>query len=511
MTNEGSESLPPDHTGRDVTAEPRAGAPDDDTSRARRGLTWTVATLGVLAVAQLGYTSVTARLLSPREFGYYASAQTLASLAGYASLASLGPAVMRHRHGAGLRRAAVSLSCTTGVIAGGLVVLVGGLWADAWGIPGAADASRLAGLCVALSPPMAVLTGLQRRALRFRYASAMELSGALVGFAVGLALATARHDALALLGGQAVASAVIVIACIPGSGQADTDGERVTWRRLTGFATNVSAQNLVYFVIYSLPQFSVARTTGASELGVYGRANALITLPLAQLAQAVTRVLYPLWARRDSADQIRTPFTDVLVGASFVGTLGFGALFGAATPITRLLLGPSFHGVDDLVRILALFAILNLQFSISGSLQEASRWMRDVWRLQAIKLGASVLLVGMVVVEDARYAAGVLVLGQVLAHGWQLLQLRDRGVLLLRPVLVAYGQHLVLVAPPAVALWIVTRRVDALAGQLVATAVLSLIVLALVGVLGDRIAGVRALDRRDLLPGGIAGRLRRCG
>lgn len=496
------------HVGRPVRTDSRSGAPADDTSHARRGLTWTVATLVVLAIAQLGYTSVTARLVSPREFGYYASALALASLAGYASLASLGPAVMRHRQGAGLRRAAVSLSCTSGVVAGALVVLLGGVWAHAWGIPGAADASRLAGLCVALAPVMAVMTGLQRRQLRFRYASAVELSGALAGFAAGLVLATRRHDALALLAGQAVGSAVIVLACVAGSRQPDTDGDPVTWRQLAGFATNVSAQNFVYFVIYSLPQFSVARTVGAFELGVYSRANTLITLPLAQLAQAVSRVLYPLWARRDTPDQIRDPFTDVLIGASFVGTLGFGALFGAATPVTRLLLGPSFHGVDDLVRILALFGILNLQFSISGSLQEASRWMSDVWRLQAIKLAASVLLVGMVVVEDARYAAGVLVLGQVVAHGRQLLQLRHRGVLRLRSVLVAYGQHVMLVAPAAVGLWLLTVRVDALEGQLLGTALVSLVVLALVAVLGDRLAGVQALDRRSLLPDRVAVRLR---
>jgi hypothetical protein len=198
----------------------------------------------------------------------------------------------------------------------------------------------------------------------------------------------------------------------------------------------------------------------------------------------------------------------VLVGASLVGTLGFGALFGAATPITRLLLGPAFQGADDLVRILALFGILNLQFSISGGLQEASRWMRDVWRLQAIKLGASLPLIGMVVVQDARYAAGVLVFGQVLAHGQQLRQLRDRGVLELRSVLSAYTHHIVLVGPPAIVLWLVTLRVDGLAGQLVATVVVSVAVLAVLLALGDRVDGVRALDRRGLVPQRVAVRLR---
>jgi O-antigen/teichoic acid export membrane protein len=492
-----------------VTADRVTPQPLDDTTRARRGLTWTVGSLVVLAVAQIAYTSATARLLTPREFGYYASAQALAAFAGYASLASLGPAVMRHPVGAGLRRAAVTLSCVTGLLAGGIVAAVGGAWAHAWGIAGAGDTVRLVGACVAISPLMAVMTGLQRRRLRFRHAAAAEFSGSLAGFGGGLALALARHDALALVGGQAIGSAVTVIVCTFGSRQLDTSGQRVTWRSLVWFATNVSAQNFVYYVVYNLPMFAIARTVGAGALGVYSRANVLITLPLSQLTQAVSRVLYPLWARRGSPDRIRRPFTDVLVGSSLVGTLGFGALFGAATPITRILLGSSFHGVADIVRILALFGVLNLQFSISGGLQEASRWMRDVWWLQGLKLGTSVLLLWMVALRDARYAAGVLVLGQVLGHGLQLSQLRQRGVVLLRPVLVGYGQHAMLAAPPALLLWEATRLVHGLAAQVVAAVVACALVLAVVGLLGDRLAGVSALERRGLLPETVAARLRR--
>jgi PST family polysaccharide transporter len=480
-----------------------------DTEHARRGLSWTVGSLLVLAVSQLAYTSATARLVSPSEFGYYASAQALAAVAGYLSLTSLGSAVMRHASGHGLRRAALTLACTTGIMVGGVVALTGGLWARLWGIEGASDAARLAGLCVALSPVMTVMTGLQRRALHFRRAAAAELGGSIAGFAAGLVLALAWHNALALLLGQAAASLVTALLCVPGSRQDDPDGPRVTWRHLAGFASNVSAQNFVYYTIYNLPPFSISRTLGAASLGVYSRANVLITLPLTQLTQAVSRVLYPLWARRTRPEQIRAPFTDVLVGASMVGMLGFGALFGAATPITRLLLGNAFHGVDEVVRILALFGILNLQFSISGSLQEAMRWLRDVWRLQAIKLAASALLLLMPIVEDMRYAAGVLVLGQALAHSRQLLQLRGRGVLMLRPVLTGYGQHALLVAPPALALWAVTRAVSGLAGQVVATVVVSAVTLAAVGLLGDRLAGVRALDGRGFVPRAVAVRLRR--
>ena len=353
-----------------MTTTSGADGPIDDTSRARQGLTWMVSSLAILAFAQLAYTSATSRIVSPREFGYYASAQALAALAGYLSLSAVGLSVIRHKSSNGLRRAGVTLAMSTGLAAGGIIVAVGAAWATLWGIPEAADAARVAGVGVAMAPLTGVLTGLQRRKLRYRQAALAEFVGPMIGFAFGLALALAWKNALALILGQALASAATAALCLPGSApERRPDDVRVSWRSLLGFSTNVSAQNFVYYVIYSLPPFAVSRSLGAHALGIYGRATALITLPLAQLTQAVSKVLYPLWARRTRPQEIIEPFSDVLVGASLVGLLGFGALFGAATPICRVLLGPDFIGVDGVVRVLAIFGALNVQLSISGSLQ----------------------------------------------------------------------------------------------------------------------------------------------
>jgi O-antigen/teichoic acid export membrane protein len=493
-----------------VTDDDDAVERSHDGAFARRGLTWTLASVVTLAVAQLSYTSVTARIVPRGQFGYYASAQALGALAGYVALASLGSAVMRHPRANGLRRASFTLSASTGLVAGGLVALLGGVWAASWGIPGAEAAVRLTGLSVALTPVTAVLAGLQRRNLRYRHAAAAEFTGTVAGFVLGVVLALQWHTALALILGQGIASAVTSLLCLPRSRPVPVpDDKRVTWRDLSGFATNVSAQNFVYYVIYNLPPFSIARTLGAAALGGYSRANVLVILPLTQLLQTVSKVLYPLWARRSRPEQIKEPFSDVLVGISLIGALGFGALAGAATPITSILLGSRYEGIDDLVRILAVFGLINLQFAVSGSLQEASSWMRDVWRLQVIKLAVSVLLVAMVVVRDVRYAAAVLVLGQVVAHGAQLAQLNRRGVVALRRVGVAYVQHLLLATPAALALWAVTSAQTSLGAQIASVAVAVAVMTTLLLVLGDRLAGIGALARRGLLPARIAEKLSR--
>jgi hypothetical protein len=101
-----------------------------------------------------------------------------------------------------------------------------------------------------------------------------------------------------------------------------------------------------------------------------------------------------------------------------------------------------------------------------------------------------------------------LVAGQVVAHAQQLRQLRRRRAVELRRVVIGYGQHAMLVAPPALVLWLLTTLVDSLRGQILLTLAVSALVLGAVVTLGDRIAGVAALDRRGLLPGLVAVRLR---
>jgi hypothetical protein len=134
--------------------------------------------------------------------------------------------------------------------------------------------------------------------------------------------------------------------------------------------------------------------------------------------------------------------------------------------------------------------------------------MGDVWAIQTLKLGVSALLIGMVWVPHVTYAAGVLVLGQALAHSLQLQQLRRRGVVSVNLVGRAYGRHFVLAALPALALWLVTASVAGLVPQLVAAVITAGGVSVVVLLLGNRIDGIAALSRRGLLPARLAARLR---
>ena len=63
--------------------------------RSIRGAAWNYGGAGVITVGQLAYTALTARLVSPAEFGAYAVAQALFALVGYFTLGTVGNAIIR--------------------------------------------------------------------------------------------------------------------------------------------------------------------------------------------------------------------------------------------------------------------------------------------------------------------------------------------------------------------------------------------------------------------------------
>src|SRR5205823_2601228 len=102
---------------------------------AMTGFRWNTLSLVLTAVAQIGYTAVTARALPPRAFGLYAVSQALMSVAGYFSLVSLGNAVMRHpgeQREEDLASSALALAAIAGSLTAAVTAALAPVWVDLW-------------------------------------------------------------------------------------------------------------------------------------------------------------------------------------------------------------------------------------------------------------------------------------------------------------------------------------------------------------------------------------------
>lgn len=327
----------------------------DEFSLARksiRGAAWNYGGAVVVTVGQLAYTALTARLISPAEFGAYAVAQALLALVGYFTLGTIGNAVIRQPS---LDRriigTAVVMTAAAGATVAIVVVAVAPLWAGIWRAPDATVLLRLYAPQMLLAALAIVPLALLRRNLRYRSASIIETSAVLVGFGVGVVLALQLRDAEALVLGQvAAACALAVFGVLATRSELALAYGRSEARSLFSFSAQVSLQNLGHYVNTILPSFAISRSLGATNLGFYNRGSLLVGLPLTFLAQGVTKTLYPIFPRfRENESECRRMMIDVAsVTTTFVWPL-FGALAGLAPLVVHLLLGPRWAPVAAIV------------------------------------------------------------------------------------------------------------------------------------------------------------------
>ena len=386
-----------------------ASAPDDsrDLSLAQRGLrgaAWSYGGTAVVVVGQLAYTALTARVISPAEFGAYATAQALIMLVGYFTLRAVGNAIIRNP---ALDRAVVGtatiMTCAAGAAVGAVVLAAAGPWAQIWRSEDAASLLRLLTPQVFLGCLAIVPMGLLRRQLRYRSATIIETASVLLGFAIGAGLAVRLRDANALVLGQVTsAAAMAAFSILATRSMLSLAFSKRHARELFSFSAQVSIQNLSHALTGILPQFAVSRSLGPTSLGFYSRAEVLVVLPQTFFAQGIYKTLYPIYPRfRDSREEGRRMMTDVTsVTLTAVWPL-FAALAGFAPLVVELLLGARWAPVASIVVPLCILVAFDFVFSVLTSFAESVGYLKHIWVVQAVWTATLAGSLGVAVVADA--------------------------------------------------------------------------------------------------------------
>jgi lipopolysaccharide exporter len=414
---------------------PTPGAPELSLAqRGIRGAAWNYSGAGVVIVAQLLYTALTARLISPAEFGAYATAQALLMLVGYFTLSTVGNAIIRHptldRQVVGT---ALVLTGAAGAVVSVVVIAAAGLWADLWRSPEAASLIRLYAPLTLLGGLAIVPVSLLRRDLNYRSATLIETSSTLIGFGIGAGLAWQLRNAEALVLGQvAAAAALLGLGVLATRSQLSMRYSRLQAGSLFSFSSQVSLQNLGHYVNNILPSFAVSRFLGQVSLGFFSRASLLVGLPQTFLAQGIQKTLYPIYPRfRDNEEECRRMMTDVTsVTTTLVWPL-FAALAGLAPLVVEVLLGAQWAPAAAIVGPLCLYATVNLAYAIFASFAESFGRLRQIWLVQACWTLALVVSLGVAVRADADMRTLVLVAAgiQIAVHVLQVALLaRERLV-----------------------------------------------------------------------------------
>lgn len=416
----------------------------DDLRLAAGGIGWNYLGSGAILSAQVLYTALTARLVSPAGFGAYAAAQALFSLVSYFGLASLGSALIRHeRQGKRVVGTAFTLSITAGAAASLTVFVAASPWAVLWGVPESASVARLFSVAVLLTALSVIPLALLRKALNYRGAALIESASQVAGMGVGAALAYHLRSPTALVIGQAAAAGVAASAALLASRRELAFGfSTVEARSLLAFSGHVSTQSIVYYGLYTAPSLVVSRMFGTASLGIYSRANLLVTLPTTHLWRGVTRTLYPLIARaRDDVVRLRTLIESTTIATTGVVWPLFGAVAGASPLVVEILLGSRFLDAATLLPPLLLFAAVNFAYVVAGNPLEVLGFQQVIWRFQLLW----VCLLGTVLAAGALSDLALPLLlwavaaVQIVVHGAKLRATARLGLVRLGSIARGYG------------------------------------------------------------------------
>ncbi len=208
-------------------------------------------------------------------------------------------------------------------------------------------------------------SALLQRQMRFTALAAINVLSLLVGTAIAIGGAAIGFRYWALVAMSVTTPLIASIGFwlstrwLPGMPR-----RRIGVRSLIRFGGTLSLNGVVAYVAFNADKVMIGRFLGVDAIGIYGRANQLVSIPSDSLNTAVGEVAFSALSRlQNDPVRLRSYF---LKGFSLVLSLTLPVTFACAlfaTDVVAVLLGPKWAASAEIIRLLAptvaVFAILN--------------------------------------------------------------------------------------------------------------------------------------------------------
>jgi len=333
-----------------------------------RGVLWTgIARFGTQIVSWASFLLI-ARLLGPTELGIVAASSAVVGFVALVSEFGLGSAIIAKQElGEEEIGQLAAVSALLALAAWTVCAVI------AWPVSVAMRVEPLryvlpvVGLTTALTTFNAVPLAVLRREMAFRRASQFEVVKAVVQALGALALVLAGLGFWSLILAELTATAVLALLLLRAS--------RVRirlpdWTRLTTalqFSREVLVSRAAWYA-YSNADFAVvSRRLGTSALGDYSMAWTLATLPVEKIATLLWAVMPSVLARvKDNLVELRRYVMLLFEALAFILMPVCAGIALVADNLVFVVLGPKWVGAIDLIRALALFAVVKSVAPISS-------------------------------------------------------------------------------------------------------------------------------------------------
>jgi O-antigen/teichoic acid export membrane protein len=333
----------------------------------------TVGAQGAKFVLNFLAAAILARLLSPRDFGLVGMVLGVTALVGVftqlgLSIATIQRETITQAQVSNLFWINVGFSGVLALISAGLAPLTAKFYHD----------PRVMGIMLALSFTF-LLTGstvqhqaLLTRQMRFPALAVIDVTSNAIGFGLACLLAWRGFAYWALVAQQlATTGTALVMMWMTSGWRPHLPSRNSGVKPLVKFGAHLSIADFIGQFSANSDSILLGRFFGAAPLGLYTRAQVLLSRPINQVITPVNNVLIPVLSRlqhdpeRYRRSYLRAYGTLALVVFSFAAMC-----LALARPLVLLILGPKLAGA------IPLFAMFTL-VAISGPLSAICSWIYE--------------------------------------------------------------------------------------------------------------------------------------
>jgi lipopolysaccharide exporter len=396
------------------------------------GLRWTTGAAAISLIAQLFFVAVLARKLDPAAFGVLLMAMIASRFVSiFSQMGGAQTLIQSPSLSPGLSTASLLLATGVSSLLCLLLIVLAPAFAWYFQTPDLTSVLRVYAWVLPLTAIGALPLALLRRQGRFQASSSIDVVAYVLGYGVtgvvlaqlgygvwSLVVATLTQQGLALVLGFASARYPLHWPVPPAA-----------WRQALGNGAGYSLIGFLEFLWANVETLLIGRLLGKVSLGLFNRAQMLCNLPVEQLVNTISKVLFPtLSSMQNDKPRMADGFVLMLLVTGVLSVALSAGIAAAAPDVVALLLGPKWHEAAPLVQVIALGVPAMFMYVACGITLDSLAALRAKFKLQAVLLVLKVCavllasrwgllaMVGVVAVcELARTACGVWLLRRLLA------------------------------------------------------------------------------------------------
>ncbi|MGW4241727.1 oligosaccharide flippase family protein [Nocardia sp. NPDC004722] len=331
------------------------------------GVRWSSVSMVGREIARTGFTVLLARLIGPDAFGVVAQATVYLGILsllldqGFASALIQRPKLDRYMPGA-----TMTINIGVGAVLAALTIAIAPAWAAFMHTP------ALKWVLIAIAPSLVVRAAaitpraMLWREMEFRKNGIADISSALLGGAVGLAVVLAGGSYWALVAQLVTTDVVLAVMLIAAAG---------SWpnlrlgrlREIAGFSWRAFAGAvLLNSLARNADNLLIGRFQGAQSLAFYALAYRLLLLPVQLGVQSIGSVLFPLFARlADDLPALRAELARATRFMALLALPGMALIAIAAPQLIHLVFGSAWAPAIPIIRVLAMAGALQAVYQPS--------------------------------------------------------------------------------------------------------------------------------------------------